>query len=92
MFHVPLFFLISGYLFRIKENSFGEFLKNSVKSLLIPYVFFNIISSPILWKLQAHDVWLTGMYEFLYAKVMLGQDLHGFLLHYIICVYWLIGF
>lgn len=67
-FHVPLFFLISGYLFRIKENSFGEFLKNSVKSLLIPYVFFNIISSPILWKLQAHDVWMTGMYEFFICK------------------------
>ena len=67
-FHVPLFFLVSGYLFRIKEKDFVGYLRNSAKSLLIPYVFFNIISAPILWKLQAHDVWLIGLYEFLICK------------------------
>ena len=67
-FHVPLFFLVSGYLFRIKECVFVGFLKNSAKSLLVPYVFFNLISAPILWKLQAKDVWLSGLYEFLVCK------------------------
>ena len=36
-FHMPLFFFMSGYLFSMK-NSFGEFLKNKCKRILIPYV------------------------------------------------------
>ena len=67
-FHVPLFFLVSGYLFRIKEYGFVAYLRNSAKSLLVPYVFFNLISAPILWKLQAYDVWFRGLYEFLTCK------------------------
>lgn len=36
-FHMPLFFFVSGYLFSMK-SSFGEFLKNKCKRILIPYV------------------------------------------------------
>lgn len=39
-FHMPLFFFISGYLFKIKEDNFKGYFINSFKSLLIPYVFF----------------------------------------------------
>lgn len=35
-FHMPLFFLISGYLFKYKENK--ECLKNIAKKLIIPYI------------------------------------------------------
>lgn len=38
-FHVALFFIISGYLFKIKNESFLSFIKNKFIRLLIPYFF-----------------------------------------------------
>ena len=39
-FHMPLFFIISGFLYKPKKN----FVKNKAKSILIPYFVFSIIS------------------------------------------------
>lgn len=41
LFHMPLFFAISGFLFYKKEYKigFGEFVKKKAKRLLIPYLF-----------------------------------------------------
>jgi acyltransferase len=48
-FHMPLFFLISGFLFSIKKYSkFQEFLAAKAKSLLIPYLSFAFISLLLL--------------------------------------------
>lgn len=47
-FHMPLFFFISGYLFKPNNNIKQFFIKKSVK-LLIPYIsfliFFNILTT-----------------------------------------------
>lgn len=42
-FHMPLFFFLSGYVFNTKKK-FKEFVINNIKSLLIPFYIFNIIS------------------------------------------------
>lgn len=42
-FHMPLFFCISGYLFNNKRN-FKDFLKIKLKTLIIPYMIFFLIS------------------------------------------------
>ena len=68
IFHVPLFFFVSGFLFRIKDNDFRNFVWNSAKSLIIPYLFFNIASAAILWKLQSTEVYREGLYGFLLVK------------------------
>jgi acyltransferase len=44
LFHMPLFFFISGYLFHVKENNFRSFLSNNFKSLIIPYITLNVIA------------------------------------------------
>jgi fucose 4-O-acetylase-like acetyltransferase len=41
-FHLPLFFIISGYFFHYDER-FSYFLLKKVKGYLIPYVFFALI-------------------------------------------------
>ncbi len=41
-FHLPLFFLISGYLY--KKVPFPVFLQNKINRILIPYIFFFLIS------------------------------------------------
>ncbi|WP_419955751.1 acyltransferase family protein [Neobacillus niacini] len=42
-FHMPLFFFLSGFLFSTK-GSFREFSLIKVKTLLVPYIFFAILS------------------------------------------------
>ena len=43
-FHMPLFFLLSGIVFSYDKYNLRTTFKKSVKGLLIPYVFFAIIS------------------------------------------------
>ncbi|MGT2712952.1 acyltransferase family protein [Streptococcus pluranimalium] len=45
LFHMPLFFFISGYLFTksSKKYQFVPFIKNKVNRLLLPYLLFNLI-------------------------------------------------
>ena len=42
-FHMPMFFFISGYLYRDKEISIRDFFIKKAKTLLIPYFFYGIL-------------------------------------------------
>ncbi len=43
-FHMPLFFVLSGYCFSAKRHpNFGEFIKSRTRSLLIPYIFWSVV-------------------------------------------------
>uniref|UniRef100_UPI0036F361D4 acyltransferase family protein n=1 Tax=Enterocloster asparagiformis TaxID=333367 RepID=UPI0036F361D4 len=52
-FHMPIFFVLSGYLF--SEKKFSMFFGGKVKSLIIPYVITNLLSIII-------SMWKTGFY------------------------------
>ena len=45
LFHMPMFFMITGYVFKPEENWNGyiAFIKRKIKSLYIPFVMFNIL-------------------------------------------------
>ena len=43
MFYVPIFFLISGFTYRTKEESFPHFVKRKAKRLLLPYITANML-------------------------------------------------
>lgn len=47
-FHMPFFFFISGYLFKIKEKRFVDLLKRVFHSLILPYLGLNLISNLFL--------------------------------------------
>ena len=49
LFHLPLFFLISGYFDNSLKYNFKSFLLHNFKLLIIPYLCFNIINIPISW-------------------------------------------
>lgn len=45
LFHLPLFFFVSGCLFNAPQGqSCGSFLKKKFNSLLVPYVWFSLLS------------------------------------------------
>jgi len=43
-FHIPLFFFLSGAAFRVRDASFGAFVKKRAFSLLLPYGIFALVS------------------------------------------------
>lgn len=43
-FHLPLFFVISGYLFTQKEMSCLNYMKNRAKTILVPYFVFSFLT------------------------------------------------
>lgn len=47
-FHMPMFFLISGFLYKRTDMSFGDFFRKKSKSLIIPYLFFSCFHY-IIW-------------------------------------------
>lgn len=42
MFHMPLFFFISGYLFKT-SYTFGEIHNKNIRALVVPYILFNFV-------------------------------------------------
>lgn len=42
-FHMPMFYIISGFLYKKKSTSFYEITVKKAKSLLIPYFIFGVI-------------------------------------------------
>ena len=43
-FHMPLFFFLSGYVFKVKEeDTFLGFLKKKGQKIIVPLVFFSLI-------------------------------------------------
>lgn len=47
-FHVPSFFFISGYCYKRRE-SFGEYCKNKIRGIAIPYFVYSLISILIFY-------------------------------------------
>lgn len=47
-FHMAFFFFISGVLFYSRDESFWDFLKRRWRTLVIPYLFFNVVTY-IFW-------------------------------------------
>ncbi|MGG1754302.1 acyltransferase family protein, partial [Bacillus pumilus] len=41
-FHMPLFFLLSGMMFRSSSRPALSFIQKKAKSLLLPYLYFSI--------------------------------------------------
>lgn len=56
VFHMPLFFFLSGYLFSFKRHSdLSSFVKLRFRNLIIPYISFNVITY-LIWLLVLRHV------------------------------------
>ena len=65
MFYVPAFFLLAGYTYAPKEESYKSFVKRKAKRLLIPYFVTNLL---LVLFFQAKDL-VTGSFAISKAAV-----------------------
>lgn len=61
---MPLFFCISGYLFK-NNKTFKEFFEIKCKKLLIPYVIYFIVSYLVCITILKHDIRISEMLKYL---------------------------
>ena len=54
-FHMPLWFIISGFFLNTKRNP-RAYLKRKAKALLVPYFFFGICFE-LIWTIAGHNQW-----------------------------------
>ncbi len=61
-FRMPLYFVLSGLFFKQYEN-FGGFLKRKINKLLIPFLFFFIVTSILPCAVLEHRSALTDFFQ-----------------------------
>ena len=85
LFHMPLFFIISGYLFSGKKNdrvSFS-FIYGNIRMLLVSYLIYQIAYIPLILKSHSEEI-CNGAF---WVKVLLGIVMgDGYDTPYSICI------
>lgn len=76
-FHMPAFFLLTGMLAdeaRWKQRSLSELLKSRCRTLLVPYIFFELLA--VVWKhFVLHTVTLgEGLYRMVTLRCNVGAN------------------
>lgn len=75
-FHMPAFFILHGILFdneKWRKRSVKEFLLKRVYTLIISYLFFEIIGIIWKWIFGSQDI-LTGLYNMVTIRCNVGAD------------------
>lgn len=92
-FHIPLFFFLSGMVFvPEKYGGFKSFVVRKVKSLLIPYVIYSVITWMIwvayvsLTRQQVDSIW-APLLETLLARGSEGYLIHNAPLWFVPCLF-----
>ena len=83
---IPLFFAISGYLFRVDaRQTFGSFLLSRVRRLLIPYVILAVLHSGII---GAAEIFLLNESASTVVLTRAMELTNGTTLWFIPCLMW----
>ena len=76
-FHMPLFFFISGYLYKEKYD-YLSFFKNKFLHLIVPYISFLILFSLPSFAMYIGELWQTKQLDSVYKLLFFGfNQLYG---------------
>ena len=78
-FHMPLFFIVSGMLLKYKnENDIKKVIISRIKGLLIPYLFFSLLSIIVKIIINGLDKNMI-IWDLIYSAIGIGIDVLWFL-------------
>lgn len=78
-FHMPLFFMISGYLFR--KKTFKSFFLNKIKTIWLPYTalyFFSIIFYTLIYPSEIASLYMIVKGYILSGSYLISSGSHNF--------------
>lgn len=88
-FHMPLFFILSGYCFSPERiTDFESYLVRKVKSLLLPYAIFCLIGLAFTFCIPK---WRRELTEFTLVEVFFTtqpESLHVGQIWFLVCLFW----
>jgi len=83
VFRMPLYFFLSGLFFKTYEGYIG-FLKRKVNKLLLPFLFFHIVSFFVVPLLNEKTLEWAKLWDFLFRQY---NGLNG-PLWFLLCLFW----
>jgi len=88
-FHMPLFFILAGYIAKQPGLDFHSFIKDKFLSRILPFVFFNILIIPIY---LATDVMMQKQIEpqqliFAAMQLIRGFPSFNFVTWFLVCLF-----
>jgi len=94
-FHMPLFFFLSGLMFSFKKHpNYKEFFISRFKQLIVPYLFFNLITYVLwLWFVKnIDDLAVDPPYYKPFLGIFYGNSSDTYLIHclaswFLICLF-----
>lgn len=69
IFHVPLFFVISGMCFNSSDSDIRAFFTKKIKSLIVPYFSFGIVVVPMAYLLE-EDYTFHGFINVIFSYII----------------------
>ena len=84
-FHIPLFFILSGFFARLHDLSFRSFLKNKFLSRIVPVIFFSVLSLP-MYMLSVRDFDIKHLMAQA-ALLLIGIPQFNFVIWFLVCLF-----
>ena len=91
-FHMPLSFFLSGIVFDDSKYSFNSFIKSRINSIVIPYLFFYLITY-LYWLVIESSYrsftlkWWEPLIGMLYGSQYMGYMDHNGILWFLPCLF-----
>jgi acyltransferase len=87
-FHMPLFFILAGFVASRRQESFSGYVTHRLKTRLIPFLFFNFLG---LLCLMLVDLGHGGLRPLVYVRGLLallgGRPSFNFLTWFLVCLF-----
>jgi len=84
-FHIPLFFILSGFFAKRHDLSFRSFLKNKFFMRIVPVIFFSILSLP-MYILSVRDFDIKHLMAQA-ALLLIGIPKFNFVMWFLVCLF-----
>lgn len=88
-FHMPLFFMLSGFVYRHKEQKFSSFLSHRLLTRILPAIFFNLVAIGVQFVLAGGGASFYERYQDtnVLLDILSGYPFGNFVTWFLVCLF-----